>query len=131
MDILAGSTATLLSILAGLLLLAFVIDSRIQRKRALQRQAELQQTVAELQSKLIAVERSLHAIGQRLLVDEKIIRELKDTPVVVQRHSAEDAIVNSDYPGQIAAWYEQEAPDTMTEAESLLQAMLRQRRATA
>ena len=130
MAIFSGSTAILLSILAGLLLLAIFIDALIQRRRAVKKQAELQQTIVELQSKLIAVERSLHGIGQRLLMDEKVIRELKDTPVV-QPGVSEISLVNSEYPGQIAAWYEQEAPDTMTEAESVLQAMLKQRRAIA
>jgi peptide subunit release factor 1 (eRF1) len=130
MEILANSTTLLWSVLVGLLLLAIVVDAFMVRRRVNKEQVELQQTVAELQKKLLSMERSLHSIGQRLLLDEKTIRELKDVPV---RSLVDDALVNADYPGQIASWVEQESdrPESMTEAESLLHAMLKQRRVLA
>lgn len=130
MEIFTGPTIILGSLLAGLLLLALVVDMFVQRRRANQHQLELQKTVTELQTKLLAVERSLHALGQRLLSDEKVIRELKHVP---QRTVVDDVLINAEYPGQIASWIEQEAerPESMTEAESLLQAMLKQRRILA
>jgi peptide subunit release factor 1 (eRF1) len=130
MEILANSTTLLWSVLVGLLLLAIVVDAFMVRRRVNKEQVELQQTVAELQKKLLSMERSLHSIGQRLLLDEKTIRELKDVPV---RNLVDDALVNADYPGQIASWVEQESdrPESMTEAESLLHAMLKQRRVLA
>jgi cell division septum initiation protein DivIVA len=132
--ILAGSTTTLLLVLAGLMLLALLIDVCVKRRRLANKQIELQQTINELQTKVMAFERSLHAIGQRLLVDEKVIRQLKDAPQQRPSMINEPIVKLSDeFPGQIAAWYEHEAerPDSMTEAESLLQAMLKQRKTYA